>query len=193
MRRVFYNPPKGTPPLEFESGGLKFFMPPDQYWKRVPEEYVVGQVWNDLLQQPLIDPKTRKPKEIRQVKKVWVPDEEKNELMTAGHIGKPKNYLDLTESDYRHIYNSTSELKQYLVTETQLEAEHNRSMDRLKDEFAEKEARLLREHEARLRKKRLELEAKERALENGKEEKPYPDDDAPPAIARPELKVKGGK
>lgn len=193
MRRVFYTPPKGTPPLAFESSGLKVFMPPDQYWTRVSEDYVVGLVWNDKLKEPVIDPKTGKPKEIKQTRKTWVPDKEKNELMEAGHIGKPKNFLDLSDSDVKHAFAQKSELTQYLVLESQLEAEHKRSLDRIKDEFAEKEARLIREHEAKLRKKRLELEAKERAVESGKEEKPYPDDDAPPVIARAELKVKGGK
>ena len=192
MPRIFYTPPPGTPPLDFEYSGTRVFMPPDQYWKRAREPYVVETLWDEQRNEPKKDRRTGKPMEVKQTIKVWVVDEEANALFRDGHIGAPKNFLDLTDDEYQvlmrgadknPIVEGTSgemtDKKRFLVSESAMVGQHERTMRELQERFDLEEVKLKRTREARLRKLRLEAEAAER----GPGAKPYPDDDAPPAAA----------
>lgn len=97
--RVYYVPPDGSEPLDFElSSRLHVFYPQDKIWKRVDQEYVVGILMNNKLGVPRMDPRNPgKMLEHKAKRKVWAVDKEKTEALQQGLIPKPKNWLDCNE------------------------------------------------------------------------------------------------
>lgn len=144
--RVFYVPPNGTPPFEFEmSSTLKAFMPPDQYWKKVPEDYEIGKI----VRQDGVE-----TGRLRSVRDKWVPDEERNKRLAEGTELPPENFLDLTRAELvflnqgrfalqvQHLKRESDIKKSQRDTFDQMQADHKKKMADLRKQLDEAERRM---------------------------------------------------
>lgn len=111
MHLIAYNPPKGMPPFEFTHDGRRYTMlPPDQYWRQVEEEYVVGDIIHQHSGTVLRQKKAKK--------KVWRPDP----ALTSRMKVRPNNTRWLSTSAYSAAKKATyAEFNKYLedITEAQ--------------------------------------------------------------------------
>jgi len=90
MERIAYNPPPGTPPLEYVYGGNgHVIQPPDAWWKRETETYVY-----DTIHHPATGNKLR---DILKERTIWVVDEER-----TSRGDRPDNtaWLEIDELSY---------------------------------------------------------------------------------------------
>ncbi len=169
--RTYYLPPPGTPPFEWFMTNPRCFLPPDQHWKKVPEEYAIGVKWkktpNGHVPSMVSDGKGNVTQETKKGKrKKWVPDKERNEALARGEEIPPRNYLDLTTEE--RVYLGRSEFReftQYLKHEDEIIASRrNDYNDLLKAGEAEKKklGDAISTANQRLREKLAALEAEER-------------------------------
>lgn len=133
--KVFYTKVGGQP-FEFVfSSTVMCLQPPDKFWKKAKEPYLVGVIRNKH---------GDKTGEAWAEKDVWVPDDEKNETGA-----KPKNWLYISQDIWHYLNNSKyKDEVQWLLPET-------RMVERMEDE----KKRLEKEMEYELESKRKLLSA----------------------------------
>lgn len=158
MTRIFYCPPAGSEPFMYEKGGIHIIQPPDQYWKRIKEPYVIGVVVDRATGKTQMNSKGE-PVKVTGERKKFVLDKEKNDEVKAGRRNKPKNFKDIDDDTLlllgRGEYN---EWKPYLKRESDIEAEHRNSFDELYREHEQELAVIKKAQEAALRRERIALE-----------------------------------
>lgn len=155
MIRVFYKPPAGSKPFLVEASGTTWVIqPPDQYWKQVDEEYIIGRQYNQFGH--LLQDGTKMGK-----RATWVLDEEKNRALAEGRIDAPDNSAFWSEHVWKQAMKSKFKDKgnKYLV----------KSHDLYKNMEAELQAARV-EHAKRLEQERKALEY-ERTLLRAEHEK----------------------
>ena len=147
MEQYVYDPPAGSKPLEFHhNGGPIAIQPPDQFWKREEEEYVVGVK---------LDHQGQVRYEHKRTRTIWVPDVEKNAAAVKSGL-KPDNTAWLTKGKFRSaMAGKYQPLNKYLrpvkdidkafrKSTAQLEVEHNEQLEKMKAQF-EAEKRILQD------------------------------------------------
>lgn len=170
MQKVYYDPPSGTAPLSFiYAGKVHKLFPPDKYWKRSKEEYLVGKVPKGATR---VDaPESERWKAFTADKDIWIPDDDKNDKLSRGLVPKPRNYAFLSDGALRELKRSKyRELGQWVKTEREItknEENELRTRERLLDEQTKSHdealAKLKREQSAILeREKQKVAEARER-------------------------------
>lgn len=174
MTRIFYTPPPGSEPFMFEKVGLHVIQPPDAYWKRIKEPYVIGVVMHPTM--PGVVKKDAKGNDVQIMgaRDKWVLDEKKNSQMKKGVIGTPKNYLDVNDDVLAYLGRAQfNDSKPYLKREDDLEGEHRRTYDEMKTRMKQELDELEAEHDAKVRRARTAIEAAEKvasSAENGGKE-----------------------
>lgn len=141
--RYYYMPPEeidGEPakPVRCEYAGTAVVIPsPFRYHKWVEVEYDIGLLIDTRSGRARIDPKTGLEMRLKGKRGEFQLDAEKNTQMDAGDIGPPANYMDMSEDLRGWIGRAKfGPENQFLKSETDVKHQHDREMQRMREEQA---------------------------------------------------------
>lgn len=119
MQQYVYDPPAGSPPLVFmHNGGPIKIQPPDQFWKTVLVDKVIGVK---------LDYQGNVKQEVKRPLTVWVPDDEKNAVATKSGL-KPDNTRWMTRGQFKSAMSGKyGPLNKYLKPIRDLDKAHRKS------------------------------------------------------------------
>jgi hypothetical protein len=143
VKQYVYDPPAGSPPLEFMyDGGPLYVMPSDQYWKRAEEERVIGVK---------LDIHGNVAFEKKRTRTIWVPDEEKTAAaLVAGH--RIDNTIWLTTNQYRTaMTNKYAPLNRHLRAVKDLESSYRKTTAQREADFQAELENINKMHELQKR------------------------------------------
>lgn len=153
MIQVVYSPPPGSPPFEFVYSSTRYIIqPPDQRWKEIDEDYVIGSIFHEVTKTPI--------RNYMGKRKRWVVDEE---ATAAGDL--PDNVKWISESCY-HVAKSAANapLNRYIHTMKDIDARTRIYEEELSQSASVKKAEAERAHHKELQQLAMQHEQQKMAL-----------------------------
>lgn len=159
MEQYLYDPPVGSPPLEWIANGeAKVVQPTDQFWKRETKDVRIAEQF---------DRNGTKKKDVFRPVTSWVPDDTRN--IAAKKTGnQPDNTIWLTAAEARTVAQSKyAPLNRYLIPMRKVAEQRQKSRALLDAEHTAQLEQLRRmyEEEQRVAKDSMMNEVKEMRLE----------------------------